>query len=359
MSLLGQPQPGSPSNPFGQNLTPTPFVQSREFRRMLVMGLFGLLFVGVIVGQLLGPSKSDPQLDPRRHDLPENRPVVPPVQPSPTEFEGFQDVQDHTPIEYNTPFFKALEIVAKLSPEETSKRVDKDLIFPMLMKFPAECRTRFVRIEGLLIKMYPFPDRMPTNPAGVEDVYEAYLADLASDEAYCVRFLERPTQVLTEETDRVVVEGLFYKIFTYKNIKNQDRSIPLLIARRLQYQPSPNVDTRSQFTWVVLGVTGTMLGIILGMGWWNARRDRVFLDRIKPARDRANKARNDAAKERLEAARAAKAASAAAPPVAPTPTAPAPTTPPGVESPAPVASATPPPPPDAPAPPPVDLPPAG
>ncbi len=270
---------------------PPPFLGSRDLMRLGLLSVFALGFAAVILGRILGPSEADARRDGAFGDrTPANRAIAPPAGNAPVEFAGFEEVKDFTGIEADRTFLQAVAIVAGLPDEEVARRIDPELTHPMLMKFPGACRTRFVQCEGLLARAYPFPSPLESRPGGIADVYEIYLADLATDEVWTVFFFEKPKARLEEAEDRIRIEGMFYKIYTYANEEGVPTHAPCLIARGIEVLPPTDFSGVNQFTGVVLGTLAASALAVLAAWYYNARKEQEFDARLKAVRDRHGRA---------------------------------------------------------------------
>ncbi len=303
MDLLGKHRP---------DMAPQPFVGSKEFRKIVILTIFALALTAAVMGKLLGPDATPrPETLERDPRLPAQAQILEPDKVDLLPFEGMADVAPISPeVKKDLPYLSALGALSRIPHEEIAKRADPQLTSAMLTRFPDRCRGAFVRVRGLLLEMWSYPEKLPTNPAGVQDVYIAFLIDWNTDDVVAVHFLEKPDFTPSIKEDLIRVEGVFYQVLTYKAVTSHERQAPVVLARRLTKLPPMKIEQRTGFAWTVALIAAGILALILAAGYYNRKKEQEFEQRMKGVK--IKKTRDGAATPAADKAPAAPVESPAA-----------------------------------------------
>lgn len=243
-----------------------------------------------------------------------------------TEDPGWdEDVVDRDENLEPRAFYYLIHRVATLATEElaaTSNRVDST----DLLVSPGALRGRRVRIQGTLIALREkdFED----NRSGIRT---AYIGQMVDNHWKVLSFyiLDLPPDV--KQQDVIEVQGIFYKIWKYRNRENRDIESPLIIARtarRITKYPRgkpieifgiPLVLGDRNITGIEL-VVGALIVLMIPVLFFLIRAERKKFDLFKKTRIEKRKI---AAKDSLKKPEPPAPQADGAPPAAPSETGPA------------------------------------
>ncbi len=154
-------------------------------------------------------------------------------------------------------------------------------------------RGEIVHVEGKLRQLWRFDAPKLDQNAGVHDLYEAWILDDRDRyNPWCLIFTDLPPGLNVDGPygQHVAFDGYFFKLYRYKDRKDETRLAPLLIGHApvVDAVPAESDDLGRYFTThVIAGLLGlislTVVGILL-LAWRFRRGDERVRQRLAAAR---------------------------------------------------------------------------
>jgi len=220
--------------------------------------------------------KSAAKQIPKKFPLPEKEPLIPPQVPiDPVRPGGFpgdpeavlRKVVDFTFELEPEPLAYLLYKLRTTKPDDPERanapwKTQSDLIPSVEDRKAARhpLRGKWVKIIGTLRgETYQWTPVKKPGPSGVYQIYRNYVFDVQGKLIFVYTIYDQPR---FEAGDEVETEGLFLKILTYYNRKNEPVAAPVVIAERLRrYVPPPR---RFSVFWdLVLPLAVVFAGVVL------------------------------------------------------------------------------------------------
>jgi len=203
---------------------------TKEFRRLLLVGIMGCAVIGVLVFDI-APRFSQ---KPTRAAKPEDPHAFVP-QPAGAggsgmvKYEGFlEKAKDGTSIDDQEESYQYLvRSLSRMDAEQLTKE-SKSVDYSYYSKLPAGLRGQTVKILALFLQSNPI--RVDAAPGGVNFIHRTYLADLSGNEGYVVDLLEPPGDL--ESRTLVGMDAVFLKLGTYEGKKGPVQA-PLFVGKSL------------------------------------------------------------------------------------------------------------------------------
>jgi hypothetical protein len=117
----------------------------------------------------------------------------------------------------------------RLSDKEVRGRIDKSVRYSDLVDEPAECRGKFVRLQGYIYTIWT--EEVAARGFEGDRIYAAILF-VKNRDPLLVHWIEKPPLVYLKE-DLVSVDGIFLKVFRYELKDGGVMEAPLVVGRRL------------------------------------------------------------------------------------------------------------------------------
>lgn len=216
--------------PLPPNFEP-PTWATREFRRLLIVGVMGCAVIGVLVFDIAPkftqkPVKAVKAAGPDAY-VPQ---AAAAGEVRPVKYEGvLEKVKDGTSIDDQDESYQYLvRSLARMEPAHLSKEA-KSVDYPYYSKLPAELRGQTVKVLALFLQSNPI--RVDAAPGGVNFIHRTYLMDLSGNEGYVVDLLEAPGELETRTL--VGMDAVFLKLGTYESKKGSVQA-PLFVGKSLR-----------------------------------------------------------------------------------------------------------------------------
>lgn len=204
---------------------------TREFRRLLLVGVMGCAVIGVLVFDIAPKFSQKPT---RAVKAPGPDAYVPqasaPGEVRPVKYEGvLAKVKDGTPIDDQEEAYQYLvRALARTEPAVLSKEA-RSVDYPYFTKLTDELRGQSTKILALFLQSNPI--RVDAAPGGVNFIHRTYLMDLSGNEGYVVDLLEPPGDL--EARTLVGMDAVFLKLGTYES-KRGTVQAPLFVGKSLR-----------------------------------------------------------------------------------------------------------------------------
>lgn len=250
-----------------------PLLHPTQIRR-LVFYAFLLALATALLCLYSAPRSADrAAVETPAPDLSDAPPPPPsPFQPGARIFHGaLEDVADFTTLKAldEEPDYRLL-VDHALGLDEAGLRgqSEGELDYRTYLKHAPELRGRVFRVSGVAVADVA-PERLAEPVRGREDVYRLYLMALEGPGGYVCDLVERPERI--EKTDKVELEGLFYKVLRYENTRGESRDAPLFIARTVRRPlAAPATASRKLFAFKLAIATGIAATLVIA--WFLFRR---------------------------------------------------------------------------------------
>jgi len=203
---------------------------TREFRRLLIVGVMGCAVIGVLVFDI-APKFSQKPVKAVRAPGPDA--YVPqaavPGETRSMKYEGFlEKAKDGTSIDDQEESYQYLvRALARMDAAHLAKEA-KSVDYSYFSKLSPELRGQTVKILAMFLASNPI--RVDGAPGGVNFIHRTYLMDLSGDEGYVVDLLEAPGEL--EPRTLVGMDGVFLKLGTYESKKGLVQ-VPLFVGKSL------------------------------------------------------------------------------------------------------------------------------
>jgi hypothetical protein len=203
---------------------------TKEFRRLLLVGVMGCAVIGVLVFDI-APKFSQKPVKAVRPAGPNA--YVPqasvPGGKRELKYEGvLEKAKDGSSIDDQEESYqylvRSLSRMDAAQLEKESKSVD----YSYYSKLPGDLRGQSVKILALFLQSNPI--RVDAAPGGVNFIHRTYLADLSGDEGYVVDLLEPPGDLKSRTL--VGMDAVFLKLGTYEGKKGPVQA-PLFVGKAL------------------------------------------------------------------------------------------------------------------------------
>jgi hypothetical protein len=203
---------------------------TKEFRRLLLVGVMGCAVIGVLVVDIAPKFSQKPT---RAVKAPGPDAYVPqasaPGEIRPVKYEGvLAKVKDGTSIDdQDEPYQYLIRALARTEPAVLSKDA-RSVEYSYFTKLTDELRGQSTKILALFLQSNPI--RVDGAPGGVNFIHRTYLMDLSGNEGFVVDLLEAPAQL--EPRTLVGMDAVFLKLGTYESKKGTVQA-PLFIGKSL------------------------------------------------------------------------------------------------------------------------------
>jgi hypothetical protein len=216
--------------PLPPNFQP-PTWATKEFRRLLIVGIMGCAVIGVLVFDIAPKFTQKPTRAVKAQDP--NAFVPQPAAPGvarEVKFEGvLEKVKDGTSIDDQDEAYQyLLRYLARAEVAHLNKEA-KAVDYSYYSKLPAELRGQTVKILALFLQSNPI--RVDAAPGGVKFIHRTYLSDLSGNEGFVVDLVEPPGEL--ESRTLVAMDAVFLKLGTYEGKKGSVQA-PLFMGKSLQ-----------------------------------------------------------------------------------------------------------------------------
>jgi hypothetical protein len=205
---------------------------TKEFRRLLIVGVMGCAVIGVLVFDIA--PKFSQKYVPAAKEVDLNAFV--PKPPAPGEvrevkYAGvLEKVKDGTPIDdQDEPYKYLVRALARQDAAALAKDA-KPVEYQYYSKLPAELRGHTIKIQALFLASNPI--RVEGAPGGVNFIHRTYLMDSIRGNQGFVVDLQEPPGDLPSKTV-VALDAVFLKLGTYEG-KLGPVQAPLLLGKSLQ-----------------------------------------------------------------------------------------------------------------------------
>lgn len=193
-------------------------------------------------------------------------------------------------VEDNTPFrsverpawFHLIGLLHGASRESLDRAEILSPSYVQLDRQPQEYRGRLVRITGIARRAEATP--APANDEGIDRYFRlAVTPDDSPDDLLFVYVLELPPRfpVELQIEERVQFVGFSFKRWLYA-AHDRVRPAPVLLARSIDWQPSPPVSRKQAIPWFAVVAAGTALAAIAIAAIWLRTRRPPKADRDTP-----------------------------------------------------------------------------
>lgn len=203
-------------------------------------------------------------------------PLPPPPTPKPLLFEGNLDGEtDFTGLEQTRGYNVVLSWLAKADYEDISSRVSREnLKHDQYFHKPEDYRGHFVAGEGTLVwfKVYP----IDTNPAGIGDIYEGMLVNPKTEQAWFFHCIERNEEHIEVGADSGRVEGVFVKVYRFRNKQGQTKDVPFLLTKRVTKVIVEPPTAIRQLGWIIGGLALVMAFGVVVVATYMRKQDESY-----------------------------------------------------------------------------------
>ncbi|MBV8879321.1 MAG: hypothetical protein JO332_05130 [Planctomycetaceae bacterium] len=226
---------------------------TREFRRLLLVGIMGCAVIGVLVFDI-APKFSEKPVKAVKAQGPDA--YVPqaaaPGEVRPVKYEGvLEKVKDGTSIDDQDESYQYLvRALSRMEPAHLAKEA-KSVDYPYYSKLSGELRGQTAKVLALFLQSNPI--RIDGAPGGVNFIHRTYLMDLSGTEGYVVDLLEAPGDL--EPRTLVGMDAVFLKLGTYES-KRGSVQAPLFVGKSLR------VVKERMAAGPVAGLSGTMIAAV-------------------------------------------------------------------------------------------------
>ena len=204
---------------------------TREFRRLLIVGVMGCAVIGVLVFDI-APKFSQKPVKAVKAPGPDSYiPHAPTVgEVRPLKYEGvLEKVKDGGSIdEQDEPYQYLVRSLARMDAAHLAKEA-KSVDYSYFSKLPLELRGQTAKIIAMFLQSNPI--RVDGAPGGVNFIHRTYLMDLSGDEGYVVDLLQAPGEL--EPRTLVGMDAVFLKLGTYESKRGQVQA-PLFVGKSLR-----------------------------------------------------------------------------------------------------------------------------
>lgn len=172
-----------------------------------------------------------------------------------------------------------LSWLARAGDDDISDRVVREgLQHDQYFHHPEEYRGHFVAGEGTLVwfKVYP----IETNPGGIGDIYEGMLVNPKTDQAWFFHCIERNKEPIEVGADCARVEGVFIKVYRFRNKQGQTKDVPFLLTRRVTKVAVEAPLAARQLSWIIGGLALLMAFGVLFISTFIRRQDEAYEARM-------------------------------------------------------------------------------
>jgi hypothetical protein len=151
-------------------------------------------------------------------------------------------------------------------------------------------RGEIVRVDGTLRRVWRLDVPGPARNAGVRNLYEAWIFDSRDKyNPWCLVFTELPPEIPLDGPygQHVAFDGYFFKLYRYKDQKDESRLAPLLIGHTLvlvQAGAEPGHFITTQVLLCFLAVLSITVAAIIILAWRFRRGDDRVRQRLEAAR---------------------------------------------------------------------------
>jgi len=210
---------------------------TREFRRLLLVGVMGCAVIGVLVFDIAPKFSQKPvkavrapgpdAYIPRAAQAPQA--AAPGEAPS-MKYEGFlEKTKDGTSIDDQEESYQYLvRALARMDAAHLAKEA-KSVDYSYFSKLSTELRGQTVKVLAMFLASNPI--RVDGAPGGVNFIHRTYLMDLSGDEGYVVDLLEAPGDL--EPRTLVGMDAVFLKLGTYESKRGLVQA-PLFVGKSLR-----------------------------------------------------------------------------------------------------------------------------
>jgi hypothetical protein len=194
---------------------------TREFRRLLIVGVMGCAVIGVLVFDIAPKFSQKPV---KAVKAPGPDAYIPhaatPGETASLKYEGvLENVKDGSSIDdQEEPYKYLVRSLARMDAAHLSKEA-KSVDYSYFSKLTGELRGQTVKILAMFLQSNPI--RVDGAPGGVNFIHRTYLMDLSGDEGYVVDLLEAPGDL--EPRTLVGLDAVFLKLGTYESKRGSPR----------------------------------------------------------------------------------------------------------------------------------------
>jgi hypothetical protein len=219
------------------------------------------------------------------------------------ELPMFLNIEDRKPVlssEQNsdeaTAYNYLVERAHKASIEAFARQARTDIRHYHLWNEPQKYRCEIVHVEGRLRQLWRYDAPKLAQNGGVRYLYEAWIRDDHDNENHwCAIFTDLPPGLEPdgEYGQHVSFDGYFFKMYRYRDRKQEARLAPLLIGHApvVEVREVADEDVKRYFsqTFILwfLGMISAGVTVLLGLGWWLRRGDarvRRQLENVRASR---------------------------------------------------------------------------
>ena len=205
---------------------------TREFRRLLLVGVMGCAVIGVLVFDIA--PKFGQKYVPAAKEVDPNAFV--PKPPAPGEvrevkYEGvLEKVKDGTPIDDQDESYKYLVRALARTDAAVLAKQAKPVDYAYYAKLPTELRGHPIKIQALFLQSNPI--RVDGAPGGVNFIHRTYLIDsIRGNQGFVVDLQEAPGDLPSKTV--VALDAVFLKLGTYEG-KLGPVQAPLFLGKGLR-----------------------------------------------------------------------------------------------------------------------------
>ncbi|HLY75292.1 MAG TPA: hypothetical protein VKU80_14320 [Planctomycetota bacterium] len=208
-----------------------PLWATREFRRLLIVGVMGASVIGVLVFDIAPKFSQKPV---KAVKAPGPDAYVPRAagagEVHSVKYEGvLEKVKDGSSIDDQDESYQYLvRSLSRMDPAQLAKDA-KAVDYSYYSKLSGELRGQTAKVLAMFLQSNPI--RVDGAPGGVNFIHRTYLMDLSGDEGYVVDLLEAPGEL--EPRTLVGLDAVFLKLGTYESKRGLVQA-PLFVGKSLR-----------------------------------------------------------------------------------------------------------------------------
>jgi len=216
----------------------------------------------------------------------------------PEDFFGVEDKRPLLGVDLNPrekqAYCLALLHASRVPLKSLKDAARDDLSFVHFWEEPKRHRAMITHIEGRLKKLerYPAPDQSVRD--GIKNVYEAWIFPPQSDKPYCVVFTELPAGLKPGKLSHAIsasCDAYFFKLYAFKDGRNETRVAPLFIGRTLTLHEMPaeqaeaGLSLSKSWVYAAMAFIAVVIALIVGLSVLFRRGDRETQSRLALSRN--------------------------------------------------------------------------